>query len=439
MHQIKPLLDELFTLTRLGIKPGLEVERALLAELGNPEKHLPCIHVAGTNGKGSVCAMLESVLRAAGLRTGLYTSPHLSCFNERIRYTGKYIPDATLAELLPEVMQAGRQLEAGPIGRPATFFEIVTALAFKYFESMRPDIVILETGMGGRLDATNVVIPLAAVITGISLEHTAYLGCTIEEIAKEKCGIIKSGRPVIVGDLPPEAQSVAREMARDRDAPLIEAASSVHVVRRSQSLEGQRIHVETAGGLQLNLRLPLLGRHQLHNAALAIAVLERVFDGNLPESALRQGLEQVQWPARLQVLEQKPPLILDGAHNPAGAAACARALQELLPSHTPLGLIVAQCDDKDLMGLLRPFNGQVRRCWAVPMSNPRSRSPEEIAAAAAALGWKATAVASVPAALTESRAWAEQCQGAVCAVGSLFLAGEILALRQPDGNASAPG
>jgi dihydrofolate synthase/folylpolyglutamate synthase len=139
------------------------------------------------------------------------------------------------------------------------------------------------------------------------------------------------------------------------------------------------------------------------------------------------------------VLEQKPPLILDGAHNPAGAAACARALQELLPSHTPLGLIVAQCDDKDLMGLLRPFNGQVRRCWAVPMSNPRSRSPEEIAAAAAALGWKATAVASVPAALTESRAWAEQCQGAVCAVGSLFLAGEILALRQPDGNASAPG
>ena len=210
MHQIKPLLDELFTLTRLGIKPGLEVERALLAELGNPEKHLPCIHVAGTNGKGSVCAMLESVLRAAGLRTGLYTSPHLSCFNERIRYTGKYIPDATLAELLPEVMQAGRQLEAGPIGRPATFFEIVTALAFKYFESMRPDIVILETGMGGRLDATNVVIPLAAVITGISLEHTAYLGCTIEEIAKEKYGIIKSGRPVIVGDLPPEAQSVAR-------------------------------------------------------------------------------------------------------------------------------------------------------------------------------------------------------------------------------------
>ncbi len=434
MRPIKPLLDELYALSRLGIKPGLEVERALLAELGNPEKFLPCIHVAGTNGKGSVCAMLESVLRAAGLKTGLYTSPHLVRFNERIRFTGQCIPDEALAGLLPEIMQAGRRLEDGPVGRSATFFEIVTALAFKYFESMRPDVVILETGMGGRLDATNVIAPLAAVITDISLEHTAYLGRTLAEIAGEKCGIIKPGRPVIIGGLPPETQALTRDTARARNAPLIEAASIARVARRSQSLEGQRIHVETAGGWQISLRLPLLGLHQLTNAAVAIAVLERVFGGNLPESALRQGLEQVRWPARLQVLEQKPPLILDGAHNPAGAAACARALHELLPTRAPLGLIAGQCDDKDLKGFLRPFNGLVRRCWAVPLRNPRGRPPAEIAAVAAALGWEAAVAASVPEALAESRAWAAGCRGAVCAAGSLFLAGEILESRQPAGD-----
>lgn len=434
MRQPNPLLDELYALNRLGIKPGLEKEQALLAALGHPERNLPCIHVAGTNGKGSVCAMLESVLRAAGLKTGLYTSPHLIRFNERIRCTGQCIPDDVLAALLPEIMQAGRRLDAGPAGRPATFFEITTALAFKYFDAMRPDVVILETGMGGRLDATNVVTPMAAVITDISLEHTAYLGDTLAAIAGEKCGIIKPGRPVIVGELPPEAQAVARAAAQERRAPLIEAPAAARVTRRRQSLDGQQIQVETAGGAQFSLCLPLLGRHQLGNAAIAISTLEQVFRDTLPLDAIKKGLAQTRWPARLQVLERQPPLILDGAHNPAGAATCARALKELLPARTPLGLIAGMCDDKDLEGFLRAFHGLARQCWAVPLSNPRGRPPEKIAAAAAAHGWEARAAVSIPQALADARAWAAAHHGAVCAAGSLFLAGEILESLHPAGD-----
>lgn len=427
-YDLQSLLAELYSLQSHGIRPGLETTVALLAELGNPEKNLPCIHVAGSNGKGSVCAMLESILRSAGLRTALYTSPHLIRFNERIRIDGKCIPDEALAALLPEVLAAGRRIAKKPDGRAATFFEIVTALAFKYFHTMSPDIAIIETGLGGRLDATNVVNPLAAVITGISIEHTRYLGSTLAEIAGEKAGIIKPGRPVVVGQLPEEAMAVIRAVARERKAPLIELDSAARVDRRRQSPDGQQFTIETTDGTQLSLKLPLPGRHQLRNAALAVIVLERVLGEKLPISAVKTGLEQTCWPARLQIVDTAPLTILDAAHNPEGASICAAALRELLPAGTPLGLIIGMCDDKDVDGFLAAFGNTPKYCWTTPLANPRGRRAADIAAAASRRGWPTEAMASADAAWAAARDWAGNINGAICITGSIFLAGEILAM-----------
>ncbi|MCA1810135.1 MAG: bifunctional folylpolyglutamate synthase/dihydrofolate synthase, partial [Lentisphaerae bacterium] len=392
------MLKELYALQRFGIRPGLETEQALLAQLGQPEKNLRCIHVAGTNGKGSVCAMLESVLRAAGLKTALYTSPHLIAFNERVRVAGDPIPDSALLELLPDLLEAGRSPGTSD-GRAATFFELTTALAFVYFAAQQPDIVILETGMGGRWDATNVITPLAAVITDISLEHTEYLGHTLAAIAGEKCGIIKQGRPVILGELPEEALQVARATAAERQAPLLEATMIATVTRRRQDLDGQQIRVETVNTPAINLCLPLPGRHQLRNVALAAAVLSTLFGDRMPPATLRDGLESVRWPARLQVLRKDPPVLLDGAHNPAGARTCAATLKDLLPRHTPVGLVTGMCTDKDLEKFMDAFQGLAKRCWAVPLRNPRGMPAQTIAQAAARRGWEAVAGKSPGAAL----------------------------------------
>ncbi len=432
MQPLSLLLDELYALNRLGIKPGIETEQALLAELDHPEKNTAFIHVAGSNGKGSVCAIIESVLRHAGLKTGLFTSPHLISFNERIRFDGKPITDQDLKKMLPVIMSAGRDL-AERTGQEATFFEIVTGLAFYYFAEKRPDIVILETGMGGRLDATNVVKPLLSVITDISIDHTAYLGTTVKAIAKEKCGIIKPGTPVVTGALPEEARAIALAAAASLQAPFIEAQSNTNVVRLSQTLHGQEMRIETASGLSCKAKTSLLGRHQLANTAIAVTAAECLFKNQLPPECCQNGLKEVFWPARLQVLEEKPPVILDGAHNAGGALACALSLKELLP-HTPWGAVVGMADDKDLDGFMRVFRGLVKQFWAVPLRNPRGRTPGVIASSAESHGVPAVVSESPAVALQAAKAWAVKQNGAVCIAGSLFLAGEVLELYHRDGN-----
>ncbi len=423
-------LARLYRRQTLGVKFDLETIRAILDRLEHPERGLNALHVAGTNGKGSVCAMLDSVLRAAGLKTGLYTSPHLVRFNERIRVNGQCIADADLAPLIRAVDACDREAAARPGGREATFFEFATALAFEHFRRQGVDLAILETGMGGRLDATNVVTPLAAVITGISLEHTAFLGPDLASIAREKGGIIKPGRPAIIGPLPDEAGNEIRRLARENKARVVQADQMVSVKRLSQNLAGQKIKIESAANSYPPLLLPLAGAHQLENTAIAIAALEELAAQSgldLPARSVKAGLETVRWPGRFQVLSPDPVVIVDGAHNPEGAGALARTIRDLLPGR-PLGLVLGMCADKDLDHFLAPFAGLVKRCWAVPLQNERSLKPAEIVSQAGRLGWP-TEAAALPPALEAASAWARQNQGAVCVAGSLFLAGETLELK----------
>ena len=426
---IAAALDRLFRRTTLGIRPGLEPIRALLAEIGNPERALPCLHVAGTNGKGSVCAMVESVLRAAGLRTGLFTSPHLVRFNERIRVHGRSIADAELASLLKRIEPAARRVESRPgAPRPCTFFELTTALAFEHFRAAAVDIAVIEVGMGGRWDATNVIIPVAAAVCDIDFDHMQYLGPTIEAIAGEKAGIVKPGRPVVTGIRRPEAAEIVERQAQALGAPLTRAPESVAIRRTALDWRGQRLSIETAERRLPPVRLPLLGDHQLWNAAIAVALLERFSEAagfEIPDAAWRQGLESVRWPARLQTLSEDPPTLLDGGHNPHAAQALAAALRSLA-RRRPVGLIAGLVADKDSAGFFRALAPAVQRAWIVPVRSERAGPTSEIAAAARAAGLRAEETA-LDAARRDAVGWARAGNGVVCIAGSLYLAGEVLA------------
>ena len=421
-------LERMFQRTTHGVRPGLDLIRALLEELDHPERALVCAHVAGTNGKGSVCAMTESVLRAAGLRTGLYTSPHLVRFNERIRVGGRSIPDEALAHLLETVEPAAERVERRPSApRSCTFFELTTAMAFEYFRRERTDVAVIETGMGGRWDATNVVMPAVAAICDVDFDHMEYLGTTLEAIAGEKAGIIQPGRPVVTGVRRPEAMAVIEEAAKKVGAPLIRAEEVVSVRRVAQEWGGQTLRMETAERHLPTLRLPLLGAHQLRNTAVAVALIERfceVAGIPLSDETWKTGLETVRWPARLQVLEEHPPTLLDGGHNPHAARALAVALRELAP-HRPTGLVVGMLADKDISGFFRELGAAVTRAWVVPVRSPRAAPVSVVAAAARAAGIPALE-GTLPNALDEARSWAIASGGVVCIAGSLFLAGEVL-------------
>ena len=423
-------LARLYRLHAAGIKFGLETERVLLERLGHPEQGLGIIHVAGTNGKGSVCSILEAVLRRSGLKTGLYTSPHLIRFNERIRINGRCISDEALASLIPRVDQQARGVATRPGGQEVTFFEFTTALAFEFFKREHVDIVVLETGMGGRLDATNVITPLISVITGVSLEHINYLGKDLQSIAAEKGGIIKPGRPVVIGPLAEETLPIIQRLAQERQARLIQARDVVSVKRKSQNLDGQQVSVESDSTSYGSLRCPLIGRHQLENMGIIVAVLEVLRDEcglSVIPMAVKEGLARVRWPGRCQVLSKEPVTILDGAHNPEGAHILSQVLHELVKGQ-PVGLVAGLCADKDLDGFLRALAGRIQRVWAVPLRNERSLPPAAMAAQAKVAGWPVT-TSSVPDALREASAWAAANCGAVCIAGSLYLAGEVLELR----------
>ena len=424
-------LERLYALRTFGIKPGLEAELALLEGLKNPQHAFAALHVAGTNGKGSVCAMLEAVLRQTGLKIGLYTSPHLVRFNERIRVDGRNIEDEELAALFEAMEPVAADVARTQEGREVTFFEFTTALAFEHFRRKGVQIAVVETGLGGRLDATNVVLPAVAAITRIGLEHTAHLGKTIEAIAGEKAGIVKAGRPVVCGAMPDEARAVILAASRERKAPFIDAGETVTVRRISQDLSGQKVAITGGDTDYGTVTLSLLGKHQLENVATVVTVLETLGGCSpvvVPPEAIRRGLAAACWPGRLQVLSQEPPVVLDGAHNPDAARALAAALKDVLKKRK-VGLIWGMCDDKDALGFAKALGGQVHRCWAVPIATARSVAPEKLALLARGEGWE-TKVSTVTQAIDEARSWAGECGGAVCITGSLFLAGEVLAGRE---------
>jgi dihydrofolate synthase/folylpolyglutamate synthase len=421
-------LERLYARRRFGMRPGLATMQALLDRLGRPERELAAVHVAGTNGKGSVTALVAQVLAAAGVRVGRYTSPHLLRFHERFFLDGRPVDDAALAAAADAVEAAARDVEAAGV-QPPTFFECATAIAFVLFRQAGIRLAVVETGLGGRLDATNVLTPLVSVITRIGLDHCEQLGATIEAVAAEKAGIIKPGRPVVCGAMPEEARAVIRHAAAAAGCDLVDAAEEVRVAVTAAALDGLTLQIATSARELGKVRTPLAGAYQAENIATAVAALEtlaRELQVPLADEALRAGLANVCWPARFQLAVREPPVIVDGAHNPDGAAALREALRRA-KWKGPVGLVAGFCDDKDTVGFLRALASAVRCAWAVPVPSPRTRPADETAGLLRAAGVRETAVADVPGALAAAQVWARAEGGLVVVCGSLFLAGEALA------------
>jgi dihydrofolate synthase/folylpolyglutamate synthase len=394
----------LYGLNLFGANFGLENTLKLAARAGNPQEQLRFIHVAGTNGKGSTCAMLESIYRAAGLRVGLFTSPHLVSFRERIQINRQLISEADIARLVAEVA-AGKLPDA-------TLFEFVTVMALKYFAEQHCDLVIWETGLGGRLDATNIVTPVASVITNIALDHQQYLGDTLEKIAAEKAGIIKAGIPVITATDALEALAVIEKVAKEKKAPLTRVNSEFRIQ---------------------NSELSLLGEHQKLNAALALATVE-VLQNQLPVSAaqIRQGLENVEWPGRLQLIGllggQKA--LLDGAHNAAGAIVLRAALEKYFPGEK-LTFIFGALADKQWPEICRTLAPLAAKVFTVPVASNRTADQSEMAEVFRAANPDAEVFAceTLRDALDKSGARERPphpAQGLIVITGSLYLVGEAL-------------
>lgn len=400
----------------LGVRPGLERVRALLERLGEPQRELKFVHVAGTNGKGSASALMAAALTAAGYKTGLYTSPHLLRFNERMRLDGEEIGDGELAELIGGLAEAALGLE-----EPCTEFELVTAAALLWFARRRADIVVLETGMGGRLDATNVIPrPECAVIMNIGLDHTAVLGDTVEAIASEKAGIFKGGAAVSYAQEPGVAAVLRAAAARTgtelrfADFSLIEPLGS--------SLEGQNFRF--AGG-EYSIRL--LGRHQLRNAATALTALAALRERGwvLPEEAVRRGFAGAAWPARFELVSRSPLFVVDGGHNPQCVRATAGAIREYMPGGRCV-LLMGVLADKDWRGMLDILAPVAEGFVCATPDSERALPAGELAAELRRRGLRAEDGGEIPRAVERARELAGPA-GAVCSVGSLYMAGAVRA------------
>jgi dihydrofolate synthase/folylpolyglutamate synthase len=342
----------MFGLERFGIKLGLENTSEFLSRIGNPERDFKSVHVTGTNGKGSVCVLVSEILRRHGLNVGLYTSPHLVDFRERIKINGKEISERDVVKLGLELRETMQSMASEDREKQLTFFEFTTALAFRYFSDRKVDIVVAEVGMGGRLDATNVLAPEISVITRIGLEHTNYLGTTIPDIAREKAGIIKNGVGVITCEKKPEALSVIESTCSRKNAPLRILGKDFDVSGIRMTLNGTEFDYDGVRHLK-DLHVRLLGSYQAENAAAAIAAIEGLAKSDIPvgEEEIREGLRAARWPGRMDIVSRRPLIILDGSHNPDGVATTVSVLRQL--KLEPLTIVVGCMDDKDARGIVR--------------------------------------------------------------------------------------
>lgn len=342
--------------TDAGYKPGLARIKRLLNYLGNPQKKLNIIHIAGTNGKGSTAAILERIYREAGYKTALYSSPHFYHFNERIKINGRACSTYDLEEICQEIKIAAARLKADSFSEPS-FFEIVTAIAFKYFKQHEPEIVILETGLGGRLDATNIIQnPLLSIITNISLEHREFLGDTIAEIAGEKAGIIKGNSKVITAVEQSEALQVIRKKALEKNSKFINLKDEYQTIESSGDLHQNFIHLNNKGKGIEKYSLSLLGNHQAVNTALALrTVAELAEEFPVAKKEIKSALVDVYWPGRMEKIIEKPLTILDGAHNPAAFKELVKNIDHSRSDFKNLHLIFSVLKDKDINGILEEF------------------------------------------------------------------------------------
>lgn len=409
-------VEYMFSLQKFGIKLGLNSTENLLKGLGRPQEGLPVLHLAGSNGKGSVGAMVCSILGLAGYRVGFYTSPHLVSFRERFVIGRSMISEKEVEDL------ARRVLEVCRLEEPPTFFEFVTAMAFLYFAGEKVDLAVMETGMGGRLDATNVAAPLAGVITNISLEHTEHLGRTLGQIAIEKAGIIKPGMPVVTGEKRKPVRDVFDRETRRQKGRLAALGRDFRVRGRPDG----GFHYYGLNRSFRGLRTNLAGRHQVRNAALALAAIEVLEEKGLPvgEAHVREGLASVYWPARAEMFPggpNAPDLMLDGAHNPAAARTLGRLIADM--THRRLHLVLGIMADKDIGGIMAPLLPLAHNLYLTRPEYFRAADPRRLADLAAGFRGRVSLHPTVPEAIEAARSAAGP-EDLVLITGSLFTAGE---------------
>ncbi|QDU14898.1 Folylpolyglutamate synthase [Gimesia maris] len=419
----------------------------LLESLGNPQSEVRTIHIAGTKGKGSTSAMIAEMLSAAGFRTGLFTSPHITCYEERILIDGRQIEPEQLVDLVSELIQVVEQLDLKPGNLSPTFFELTTALAWMHFQQQRVDFAVMEVGLGGRLDSTNVCEPLASVVTNISYDHTALLGNTIEQITREKAGIIKQGVPVFSGVTQPEAMAVLEEVCREKQAPLYllnrdfnRLVEPCQGFRREQTDDSrlfpdsnqQTIQVRTPWSLIDQMPVTLLGTHQLTNATLAVTVIDYLRQQGVPleDSQMRQGMTRLKWPARIELVQKNPPVVIDTAHNGASIEALVETLAASFPQTNRI-LIFAATKDKDvgemLETLLPSFQTVILTQY---LSNPRRIPVEELVELTRAVQLSTGNTSQLSITDSPEAAWLQAKDmltpdALICVTGSFFIAAEL--------------
>ena len=409
----------LYDLQKHSIKLGLERTGEFLAVLGHPHRRFPSVHVAGTNGKGSVAAMVASMLRADGFSVGLFTSPHMVSFTERIRINTSQISEAEVAQLTGEIKEKISAVAAG-VGEP-TFFEFVTVMAFLYFAAKNVDWSVIEVGMGGRLDATNLILPEVSVITGISYDHKEFLGNSLSDIASEKAGIIKKGVPVVCSAQEPEVELILRKKAAAASAPFFIYGKDFVGTLRSTDITGTRFDYNSEGHTFADLHVPLAGEHQVSNACAAIQAFllcnapgarrasvqptvgasVQPTVGSTPD-AVREGLAAAAWHGRLELVNGDPPIILDGAHNPHAAAALAEFISKQFMTCRVI-LIAGIMSDKDIAGILAPLLPLAADIIFTAPDYGRSAPPGLLAEYAASLGFTSTVAPSISEAIASAK------------------------------------
>lgn len=407
-------LNEMFSLRRFGIKLGLSTIRGLLEPLANPQNRFRSIHIAGSNGKGSIAAFLSAILQASGYRVGVYTSPHLVRFNERICVNGLQVADTEVVAAYEAVSRAHRG------DRRPTFFELTTAMAFYEFARRQVDWAIIEAGMGGRLDATNVLSPELAVVSNVSLEHQMYLGRTLGEIAREKGGIIKTGTPLVTGVTQKTAVAVLEALAAARSAPLLRLGHDFRI-RRSRA---NRLDYAGIDNIWRDLEISLQGDYQKNNAAIALAACEMLNrkSAGISGDAIRKGLLSAVWPGRLEVVSRKPFIILDGAHNRAAARELAKYLRNNL-NDRPITLVVGILNDKPYRAMLKSLLPACRRVIVTRPKIERGLPPDKLSAVAGEMIDDVTAMPDVASAIALA-VRTTPADAAICIAGSLYVVGE---------------
>ncbi len=424
-------LDYLYSFVDYSLKHSSELAKAefnldrmfaLMEELGNPQSKYPIIHVAGTKGKGSVCALCASALKEAGYKVGLYTSPHLLDFCERIQVGGEPISHEFLVELVEEIKPAVAKIPK------LTTFEITTALGFLAFAKQGCNAAVIEVGLGGRLDATNIVMPKVSVITSLSYDHMAVLGDTLAKIAGEKAGIIKRGVPVVSSSQKEEAREVILRVAILRDSKVTLIGKDIKFESLSSSLDRQSLRIaDDLRHSTFDLQLPLLGTHQLENAATAYAAL-KVSGLEMSDEAIQKGFAQVKWPARFEILKREPPVVIDSAHNRESALRLRQTLDEYFPNE-PVILLFCALEDKDISGMLEELKPRLEYVVATHADHPRAPSAEWIAEQVRTIGIPVEAVSPVSSALEHALELAGT-RKLILAAGSVAFAGEVSAAWQ---------